>query len=506
MSSARRRSRGGALRVRVRHRHEGEEGQVVPGPDGRAEVRASGSGSRRRARGRRRSSTTATRWWAVGGSRADSVALVVLGCRVGRADAGSITAGLPPGFRAAAPGEPADWVVVSTCSVTSDAAASSRQAVRRAAREHPRARILVAGCHAGAGGDAARAPPRGRRPGGAGGPPIASRGSSRSCGRGCSAGEAVAEARRLAPEWDRAAATREGRRPAGPQDPGRMRRPVRLLRGSGRPGGVPLAPAGRVPRPDRRPRPRRAPRWCSPASTWAAWGRDLRPRRRARRSRPRRGGDDAPSIASGSPRSSRWSSRSGSSARRPAPSSASTSTSRCRAGRTGCSRRCAAPTAPPRTPASSRRWPGHARARPSAPTSWSGFPGETEDDHRATLALLDSLPLAYLHVFAFSPRPGTPAAAMEGRVPRQAVEDRLRELRERSARRWTRIPGRPARARAGGGGGAHPGRRVQRDLPASTPRSASRPVGPGGARRWQLRPGEPGVRLGSRVARAAASS
>ena len=79
------------------------------------------------------------------GSRADSVAVVSLGCRVGRADAGSVTAGLAPGFRPAAPGEEPDWVVVSTCSVTTGAAASSRQAVRRAAREHPGARIVGAG-------------------------------------------------------------------------------------------------------------------------------------------------------------------------------------------------------------------------------------------------------------------------------------------------------------------------------------------------------------------------
>jgi threonylcarbamoyladenosine tRNA methylthiotransferase MtaB len=42
----------------------------------------------------------------------------------------------------------------------------------------------------------------------------------------------------------------------------------------------------------------------------------------------------------------------------------------------------------------------------------AGFPGETEVDFRATLDLAVSLPLAYLHVFPFSPRPGTPAAAM----------------------------------------------------------------------------------------------
>ncbi|MEY2669212.1 MAG: hypothetical protein RJA59_1850, partial [Pseudomonadota bacterium] len=135
------------------------------------------------------------------GSRADSVSVVVLGCRVGRADAGSFTAGLPAGFRTAEPGEPADWVVVSTCSVTADAAASSRQAVRRAAREHPRARILVAGCHAGQ-----EAALLSRLPGVAA---LVEPGDHRSLPgvlallrAGTPAGEAVAEARRRAPEWD----------------------------------------------------------------------------------------------------------------------------------------------------------------------------------------------------------------------------------------------------------------------------------------------------------------
>ncbi|MFM7246685.1 MAG: radical SAM protein, partial [Actinomycetota bacterium] len=40
----------------------------------------------------------------------------------------------------------------------------------------------------------------------------------------------------------------------------------------------------------------------------------------------------------------------------------------------------------------------------------AGLPGETEDDHRATLALVEGLGLARLHVFPYSPRPGTPTA------------------------------------------------------------------------------------------------
>ena len=41
-----------------------------------------------------------------------------------------------------------------------------------------------------------------------------------------------------------------------------------------------------------------------------------------------------------------------------------------------------------------------------------GFPGETAADFAATRTLLAALPLTYLHVFPFSPRPGTPAPAV----------------------------------------------------------------------------------------------
>src|SRR5580704_3091847 len=44
----------------------------------------------------------------------------------------------------------------------------------------------------------------------------------------------------------------------------------------------------------------------------------------------------------------------------------------------------------------------------------TGFPGETEDDHLATLDFIRALPFTYLHVFSFSKRPGTSAAEMAG--------------------------------------------------------------------------------------------
>jgi threonylcarbamoyladenosine tRNA methylthiotransferase MtaB len=59
----------------------------------------------------------------------------------------------------------------------------------------------------------------------------------------------------------------------------------------------------------------------------------------------------------------------------------------------------------------------------------AGFPGETEEDHRSTLALIERLPLTYLHVFSFSSRPGTTAAEMRNQVSEQVVARRARELR-----------------------------------------------------------------------------
>jgi threonylcarbamoyladenosine tRNA methylthiotransferase MtaB len=60
----------------------------------------------------------------------------------------------------------------------------------------------------------------------------------------------------------------------------------------------------------------------------------------------------------------------------------------------------------------------------------TGFPGETAEDHRATRALVEELPFTYLHVFPFSPRQGTPAAELSGRVPQRVAGERSRELRE----------------------------------------------------------------------------
>jgi len=60
----------------------------------------------------------------------------------------------------------------------------------------------------------------------------------------------------------------------------------------------------------------------------------------------------------------------------------------------------------------------------------AGFPGETDADHRATLALLEALPFTYLHVFPFSVRPDAAAARLSDECSPAVVHGRARELRE----------------------------------------------------------------------------
>jgi threonylcarbamoyladenosine tRNA methylthiotransferase MtaB len=59
----------------------------------------------------------------------------------------------------------------------------------------------------------------------------------------------------------------------------------------------------------------------------------------------------------------------------------------------------------------------------------AGFPGESDEDHRASLALLSALPFTYLHVFPFSVRPDAPAARLDGQIPGDTIRGRARELR-----------------------------------------------------------------------------
>lgn len=89
----------------------------------------------------------------------------------------------------------------------------------------------------------------------------------------------------------------------------------------------------------------------------------------------------------------------------------------------------------------------------------TGFPGETDEDHAQTRALIEELPYTYLHVFPFSPRDGTTAAAMPDPVPQRVAAERSRELRELAQRkgrayRESRVGGRAVIVLEGGAGTA----------------------------------------------------
>ncbi|HXD76045.1 MAG TPA: MiaB/RimO family radical SAM methylthiotransferase [Vicinamibacterales bacterium] len=59
-----------------------------------------------------------------------------------------------------------------------------------------------------------------------------------------------------------------------------------------------------------------------------------------------------------------------------------------------------------------------------------GFPGESDDDFEQLASYLERSPLTHVHVFPYSDRPGTDAAAMTGKVAGTLVRDRGRRIRD----------------------------------------------------------------------------
>jgi tRNA-2-methylthio-N6-dimethylallyladenosine synthase len=57
-----------------------------------------------------------------------------------------------------------------------------------------------------------------------------------------------------------------------------------------------------------------------------------------------------------------------------------------------------------------------------------GFPGETDADFEATLKIVAAVNYAQAYSFKYSPRPGTPAAVMDGQVPEEVKDERLQRL------------------------------------------------------------------------------
>src|SRR5689334_23408814 len=66
-----------------------------------------------------------------------TVETITLGCRLNFAESDTIARSMPDGE---------DWIVVNSCAVTNEAVRQTRQAIRRAHRQRPSAKILVTGC------------------------------------------------------------------------------------------------------------------------------------------------------------------------------------------------------------------------------------------------------------------------------------------------------------------------------------------------------------------------
>lgn len=70
-----------------------------------------------------------------------------------------------------------------------------------------------------------------------------------------------------------------------------------------------------------------------------------------------------------------------------------------------------------------------------------GFPGESVKAFERTVSLINELPISYLHVFPFSPRPGTPAFSYPDKVPEKTIKGRcltMRTLGEEKRREFER--------------------------------------------------------------------
>ena len=110
----------------------------------------------------------------------------------------------------------------------------------------------------------------------------------------------------------------------------------------------------------------------------------------------------------------------------------------------------------------------------------TGFPGETDQDHADTVALVEELPFTYLHVFPFSPRDGTVAADLnrEIPVPQRVAGERSRDLRERVHAKGeayrARRSGEPATVVLEGKGKALTGDYLRVRLPGSPPGGTAR--------------------------------
>ncbi len=68
-----------------------------------------------------------------------------------------------------------------------------------------------------------------------------------------------------------------------------------------------------------------------------------------------------------------------------------------------------------------------------------GFPGETDEDFAESCAFIEKMQFANIHIFTYSPRPGTPAASMPGQVGKETAKRRyvmLKKIADASKERF----------------------------------------------------------------------
>jgi len=364
--------------------------------------------------------------------RRPRVAFVALGCRVNRADVDTLAALVEGPFELARDGEPADFVVVNTCSITHDADSAARQAIRRAAREQPTARLVATGCYAEVAPEVL-----GALPGVAAVLGVRQQGAIRELLERLAAGvePPLPTPRSERAEWG----------PAALESYAHTRPFLKLQDGCDQRCAYCIVPRARGPS---RSMPfeqalaqlailgERHREVVLTGVHLGAWGRDLEPRRGlsellreavARRlvQRLRLSSiepDEFPIECLAD------------------PAIAGVLCDHFHLPLQSGSERILREMGRGYSPATIRRVVEEIAAL--APGSclgtdvMVGFPGETDEDFRETVRLLERLPFAYLHVFPFSARPGTRAAEMDGQVPGPVARERARELVALGERRW----------------------------------------------------------------------
>lgn len=360
------------------------------------------------------------------------VSFMALGCRVNRADLDTMAASVDGAFHVVPEGEPADFIVVNTCTITHDADSAARQAIRRAARENPAARIVVTGCYAELAHDVLAV-----LPGVAAVLGVRQQTAIREV-LGRLSGDEISPAARapeVGPEWGPAPLEAYGHtRPFLKLQDGCDQRcsfcVVPLARGASRsmPFDQALAQLARLGE--------RNAEVVLTGVHLGAYGRDLAPERSLaellRVAVERR--------AAGRLRLSSIESEEFPVEALVDPAVSGVLCDHFHIPLQSGSERILRLMRRRYGPGGFRKVIEEIAAlAPGACLGTDvmvGFPGETDEDFRETVRLLEQLPLAYLHVFPYSARPGTPAAAMQDQVAGPVVRERARELVALGDRRW----------------------------------------------------------------------